>query len=157
MNSISEPPEDLYAILGVQPTSTAAEIKSSYQRLLRFTHPDKTGAFCQTSSEAFHRVQRAWRTLGEPELRARYDRELELCRLSRAPPVEYELDLVELEWCEEARQFWFACRCGDAFRLAEDQAVPESVLVPCDSCSLVVRVFVPADHDNDSAEAESSS
>lgn len=60
---------DLYEVLGVPRTATAAEISSAYRRLVRRTHPDVGG-----SNSLFRMVQLAYETLSDPVRRAEYDR-----------------------------------------------------------------------------------
>jgi curved DNA-binding protein CbpA len=58
-----------YEVLGVSPTADAEELRRSYRRMLRETHPDTGGVAVQ-----FHAVQAAWELVGTPEDRAAYDR-----------------------------------------------------------------------------------
>ena len=63
---------DLYAVLGVPRTATDAELTKAYRQRAKFTHPDAGG-----DPLAFRAVDRAWRTLSDPGLRAGYDAELD--------------------------------------------------------------------------------
>lgn len=71
--------DDLYAVLGVHPKASLAEIKESYRRLALECHPDKlpAGAACGDESEdenaRFRRVQEAWRILSDFQSRTTYD------------------------------------------------------------------------------------
>ena len=63
--------KDYYEILGVEPSSGDAEIKSAYRRLARKFHPDvskETGA-----EEKFKAVNEAYEALRDPQKRAAYD------------------------------------------------------------------------------------
>ena len=63
--------KDYYEILGVEPSSGEAEIKSAYRRLARKFHPDvskETGA-----EEKFKAVNEAYEALRDPQKRAQYD------------------------------------------------------------------------------------
>lgn len=63
---------DPYAVLGVPRTATRAEIARAYRGLAKRTHPD-TGAVASPAQMA--RLNDAWRILGDPARRARWDRE----------------------------------------------------------------------------------
>ncbi len=58
-----------YEVLGVSPLADTDELRRAYRRKLRETHPDTGGA-----PETFHAVQHAWELIGDPRLRAAYDR-----------------------------------------------------------------------------------
>ena len=79
----------LYEILRTSPTDTRSEIKSQYIALARISHPDaqiskeKTkegegegGIDDKEDVVDFQQIAEAWRTLGNPQSRRKYDREL---------------------------------------------------------------------------------
>jgi len=61
-----------YALLRVQPTATAAEIRRAYYRESRRCHPDKVGA-SRNAVTQFQQVSEAYKVLRSPELRRAYD------------------------------------------------------------------------------------
>lgn len=61
---------DPYAVLGVSPAATAAEIKAAYRNLVKRHHPDAGGD--ETRIVA---LNAAWEVLGDRERRRRYDAE----------------------------------------------------------------------------------
>jgi molecular chaperone DnaJ len=64
---------DLYAVLEVNASVSAEELKKSYRRLARQYHPDNNPG--DTSAEArFKEVSQAYEILSDPERRANYDR-----------------------------------------------------------------------------------
>ncbi|KAK9893659.1 DnaJ-domain-containing protein [Cystobasidium minutum MCA 4210] len=62
---------ELYDVLELPPTCSAAEIKSAYRRLAMLHHPDKNAG---ASHEKFQAIQGAYEVLIDPEQRAAYDR-----------------------------------------------------------------------------------
>jgi hypothetical protein len=64
--------DDLYKRLGVTRKATGKEIRSAYRRLARNVHPDVSHS--PDAAEQFALVTEAYRVLGDPERRARYDR-----------------------------------------------------------------------------------
>jgi molecular chaperone DnaJ len=62
--------EDPYAVLGVERSASAAEIRRSFRRLALRLHPDRAGA---ASTEAFQRVARAYALLSTPAGRAAHE------------------------------------------------------------------------------------
>jgi curved DNA-binding protein CbpA len=61
-------PADPYAVLGVRPGASDAEIHTAYRAAVRRTHPDAGG-----SATTFEEVQQAYELLRDPASRARAD------------------------------------------------------------------------------------
>lgn len=69
--------DDLYAILGVPPTATGAEIRRAYIALARQYHPDKNSGTTMLGSH-FQQVARAYGILSKPDARKAYDQQMGL-------------------------------------------------------------------------------
>lgn len=65
-------PKDLYAILGVERSASAEEIKKAYRRLARTHHPD-VNAGDKSSEEKFKEISGAFEVLGDADKRKLYD------------------------------------------------------------------------------------
>jgi molecular chaperone DnaJ len=65
--------QDLYAVLEVPVTASAAEVSRAYRRLGRALHPD-TCPDGPAAAQAFARVAAAYHVLGDAHRRAEYDR-----------------------------------------------------------------------------------
>ena len=81
---MTTPRPDLYAILGVPPTATQAQISRAYRALLRRHHPD-TRASADESDRALsdailQQVIAAYSVLHDPVRRAQYDRQATTAR-----------------------------------------------------------------------------
>jgi curved DNA-binding protein CbpA len=63
---------DYYALLGVTPDATPAQIKSAYRKLAKQYHPDVN--ISSDAAEKFREVTEAYDTLTDPNRRRRYDR-----------------------------------------------------------------------------------
>lgn len=104
-------PLDYYVILGVEPSSTAAEIKKSYRKAALKHHPDKAGQFLVRSDtgddgllkeceeevrkdaqKLFQMIGEAYAILSDPGKRLRYDAEEELRKLRTTSTSKAEMD-----------------------------------------------------------------
>ena len=63
--------KDYYALLGVDPGATAAQIKSAYRKLAKQYHPDVNNS--PDAAEKFREVTEAYDTLTDPDRRCLYD------------------------------------------------------------------------------------
>jgi curved DNA-binding protein CbpA len=61
-----------YALLGVAPDATVAQIKSAYRKLAKQYHPDVNNS--ADAAEKFREITEAYDTLTDPDRRRRYDR-----------------------------------------------------------------------------------
>ena len=77
--------KDHYAVLGVPRSASPAGIRARYRRLARSLHPDVAGA---QSTGAFQEIAEAYRVLGDPIARRRYNEQL--AAVERRPVVELE-------------------------------------------------------------------
>jgi curved DNA-binding protein CbpA len=67
---------DAYAVLGVAPTASQAEITHAYRRQLRALHPDtRSSAGEAAADERLQQVVAAYTLLRDPARRAEYDRD----------------------------------------------------------------------------------
>ncbi len=64
---------DLYAILEVERSASADELKKSYRRLARQYHPDANPGDARSEAH-FKEISQAYEILSDPERRANYDR-----------------------------------------------------------------------------------
>lgn len=80
---------DLYEMLGVRRSATAAEIRRAYQKLARQLHPDLNPGDPVTA-ERFRAVSRAFEVLSDPQQRGRYDRGEGVPGPPPAPEVGFE-------------------------------------------------------------------
>jgi hypothetical protein len=64
---------DYYALLGVEPDATLAQIKKAYRKLARQHHPDTNPGDPQAAAR-FRQITEAYDTLADPKRREAYDR-----------------------------------------------------------------------------------
>jgi curved DNA-binding protein CbpA len=96
---------DFYAVLQIDRSASAEELKKAYRRRARETHPDRN----EGDSTAFKEVKRAYDFLSDEGKRKQYDRLIELkesgeldrrlreARFSRVPPIPVDLEEAQTE------------------------------------------------------------
>ncbi len=78
---------DHYRTLGVPASASPDELRDAYRALARRFHPDRVAdpSARRSADDRMAKVNEAWRVLGDPDLRAAYDR-------SRQPPAAPSID-----------------------------------------------------------------
>ncbi|GER51403.1 DNAJ heat shock N-terminal domain-containing protein [Striga asiatica] len=159
-----------YEVIGVKEDASQEEIRKIYRTALLNSHPDKM----QKSSEPHERnnhfldVQKAWEVLSNPESRALYDNELRKSRLDFVNADDVSLNDMVVEDIGGCFELLYNCRCGDFFSidsseleemgypftnnggdeaslLLANSSLPASVILPCGSCSLKIRLIIDDD------------
>ncbi|SZF01468.1 unnamed protein product [Blumeria hordei] len=97
------PPPDVYTTLGVNRCATAAEIRSSYRKLVLTCHPDKIldSSLKAAKQAEFQKVQEAYEILSDENRRQDHDDKVQIYELrkemgrgnptSRSNPYEFEV------------------------------------------------------------------
>lgn len=86
---------DFYAVLGVRPGATTADIRARYRQLVRAYHPD-VAVDKLAAHEHFVRIVDAYRTLSDDQRRALYDRSRQAAQQAVAA--------AQYSWEEELRR-----------------------------------------------------
>ena len=156
-----------YETIGVKEDASQEEIRKTYRSAIIAFHPDKLG---DSLGNEFIELQRAWRVLCDPGLRALYDQELRTLRQEALAAEDVRLGdmaVVEDEEEEDGDSFElsYQCRCGDFFSIMSceldemgyriqrvggevslhspsSSSLPASIVLPCGSCSLKLRLVI---------------
>ncbi|CAI0465229.1 unnamed protein product [Linum tenue] len=161
--------ESHYEILSVKEGASYEEIRSGYRSAILNSHPDKAHNTSDSSAAAddkFLRVQKAWEVLSDSRSRVAYDNELRASRRQQDASVSGDIDLMDRGGDDVVVELCYDCRCGDCFsvdssdlermgyKLSRDRDYvwfeddegasrsAASVVVPCGSCSLRVRLSI---------------
>ncbi|KAI3807228.1 hypothetical protein L1987_23153 [Smallanthus sonchifolius] len=159
-----------YNILNVKEDATQEEIRTRYKSALLISHPDKLQKTSQTtnSESRFLEIQTAWEILGNVKSRALYDMELRVSRQDDDVVAdEIVLEDLMVETGGDVVELFYQCRCGDYFSLdslelremgfellmdgnkislqAHSNADMASIVLPCGSCSLKIRLTINQD------------
>lgn len=154
-----------YEVLEVTMNASSTEIKDSYKRLVLVHHPDKGG-----SQSNFERIVQAYNVLSDTKARTDYDTKLKaqqdrderihlsICITDKGLGVHEVHDGDEND--DDARLFEYDCRCGNTISFEEGEMEMEgeqegegttnlsstiSLVICCDSCSLVYRFYMNND------------
>ena len=81
---------DHYRTLGVPASASSDELRDAYRALARRLHPDRVAdpSARRGADDRMAKVNEAWRVLGDPDLRAAYDRSRQPPVAPSAPPVD---------------------------------------------------------------------
>ncbi|KAF9618419.1 hypothetical protein IFM89_001142 [Coptis chinensis] len=158
-----------YDILSVKEDADFDEIRAGYRSAILNSHPDKlqrvigTSGQPQNLQEKFLNIQKAWEVLGDSKSRELYDHELKASRHDTETADDIGLEEMSLEDAGDVLELFYQCRCGDYFVIdsaeLEDmgytldkggyknlvkrpEAVLSSVILPCGSCSLKIRLTI---------------
>uniref|UniRef100_A0A5B7BDX6 Putative diphthamide biosynthesis protein 4 n=1 Tax=Davidia involucrata TaxID=16924 RepID=A0A5B7BDX6_DAVIN len=162
-----------YEILGVKEYASYEEIRTSYRSAILNSHPDKLQRTSEISDpeqepgDRFLEVQRAWEILSNSMSRPIYDNELRAKQQDAVAAEDVSLEDLTVEDAGEILELFYQCRCGDYFSVdslelgkmgctllrdgskislqTSSDALPASVVLPCGSCSLKVRILINAD------------
>lgn len=161
-----------YDILGVKEDANYEDIRTVYRSAILSFHPDKlhttsdsSPSQCETENR-FLEIQKAWEILSDQRSRAVYDNELRSLRQDAATSEDIGLDDLKIEADTDVLELSYPCRCGDFYvidsldladigcPLVRDERkifietskdLPASVVLPCGSCSLKVRLLINSD------------
>lgn len=70
-----DPYHDLYAVVGVAPEATPAEIQKAFRQRAKSVHPDVTRENTEKAKQAFQTLNEAYEILSDLALRTEYDRQ----------------------------------------------------------------------------------
>lgn len=161
-----------YEIIGIKEDASLEEIRKAYRSSILNYHPDKLQTSSQNPypqhefGNRFLDVQRAWEILADPRYRALYDNELRALRQDAVTAEDVELQDLTIEDDESCFELSYNCRCGDYFSVDSSElaemgylfsrtgskitirtpgSLAASVVLPCGSCSLKIRLLIDGD------------
>ncbi|GFO26144.1 Dnaj-like protein subfamily c member 24 [Plakobranchus ocellatus] len=88
----------------------------------------------------FVKIDKAWKILGDPQLRAAYDIKWHDRCLAQEYPIQDTVHFKEFSFDSEEEMFMYPCRCGSDFVLTEFESQLFYDIVCCDTCSFAVKV-----------------
>lgn len=129
-----------YKVLDCGEDSSREEIKRAYHRRLLQFHPDKNSA---ADIQEFHDVKEAWRVLGNPQSRRKYDAACKQEQLEEEDsPVYARLSPSDLEESALEGTLFYRCRCGENYFIEREALREKNTMlqVMCDGCTLIIVV-----------------
>jgi len=132
--------ENYYEVLGVLPTATSQELKRAFQHLAQQYHPDKTYTNTLLSDRHdFTAILKAWKVLGDPELRKQYDAAWIQTCTAQAQPVQDTVSIEQFDITADGQRV-FPCCCGGEYELTLQDMEYRVDYLSCPSCSLCIAV-----------------
>ena len=145
--------ENLYDVLESRCDDSYDDLKQAYQRLILLNHPDKVDHLEISQDEKLARkeqflaINRAWKILGDDELRKEFDiRWQERC-LAQDWPIDSEVHVEEFEEVEDGTVV-YTCRCGGVYQLTPVDLTLRMDIVCCAWCSLSIKVTYDTVYDS---------
>lgn len=129
-----------YEVLDCNENSTQEEIKRAYHRRLLQFHPDKNDS---ANIQEFHDVKEAWRILGHPQSRKKYDAICKQKQLEEEDnPVYARLSPNDLEESVLEDTLFYRCRCGENYSIEREVLQEKNTVlqVMCNGCTLIIIV-----------------
>ncbi|KAM7252373.1 hypothetical protein ACFE04_024256 [Oxalis oulophora] len=168
--------ESFYDVLSVQENATYDEIRASYRSAIIYSHPDKlhNKTYEQLpipddeSGDRFLKVQKAWEILGDSKSRLVYDSQLRASRHDSIAADDVSIEEMTVEDTGDMVELFYPCRCGDYFctdsldlekvgcnvlrngnrvSIVRSESLPVTIILPCGSCSLHVRLLINRDYE----------
>jgi len=135
----------LYEILGCDKATSFETLKVNYRKLLVKLHPDKSVSSSTTAACA--ELNKAWNVLKDPDLKKKYDEQIEQNDINTEVTIFETLNVDNLEDNEVDDTLFYKCRCGGLFLVPKLMVFNvhqiEPILFPCDDCSLFIEVVLP--------------
>lgn len=135
--------ENFYTILKCDTSATYEELKRNYQQLIKMHHPDKSvesGQSVSNSNETFHKIDKAWKTLRDSELKKQYDAMLLQNDFDEECLIYATVDIAELKFNSE-NMSRYPCRCGSYFVVNKsDVETNKVVVIECSECTNCICV-----------------
>ena len=144
MMTASNSPITHYETLRIAPSSTSAEVKEAYHRVLLSSHPDKQTGLSKTDFD-IAALKEAYLTLSDPVARAAYDASLSQTQLrdpSGGPRPAQVISFDEFVQVGDGdgAQWTHDCRCGGTYAISEADLERDTHLVACERCSEVIYI-----------------
>ncbi|KXN71445.1 DnaJ-domain-containing protein [Conidiobolus coronatus NRRL 28638] len=139
-----------YQYLNLSSTCEQSQIRINYQKLALLYHPDKREPN-EELDQLFLKVQEAYEILKDPISRKDYDLSLTNIQYKDEGVINEEIEIYEMNFNEDEEYYYYTCRCGDYYRLDEQDLLNSSneklasnqelsTLVQCSNCSLIIKV-----------------
>ncbi|ETW08709.1 hypothetical protein H310_01235 [Aphanomyces invadans] len=130
-----------YDVLGVSPSCSQEQIKRAYHTAALKNHPDKASSTgCAADTLEFQSAHNAYQVLRDVESRKRYDQSLAEATLRSQLRISDEVSLDAFSFDADDALYTLVCRCGEHYVLTVDEVEDFVDTVPCEGCSLVIRV-----------------
>lgn len=125
--------KNYYELLESDPTFTYDKLKENYQKLARKYHPDKSSEDNE-ENDKFVEIDKAWKTLRDPELRSKYDAEILNDRINKGQIIYARLIKKDLNFINSEAKF--DCRCGNSIIILEEYFTEaDECQIDCEECS----------------------